>query len=213
MEISLIVFDFDGTLFDTKKDIAASVNAALTKYGFEPVDEETIWRYTGDGTEVLLKRILKDNKTPIFKEVLNYTLTYYSLNFANFTVPIDDVVDFIDKFKEKKKVILSNKNVAIINKILSKFNLSEKFQAVYGKESFPKSKPDPYPLLEIMREFKVPKKNTIFIGDSINDIIISKRAGVKSFIISSGATSIEDIKKLKPFKIFYNYKEIENLIK
>ena len=213
MEINLIVFDFDGTLFDTKKDIAASVNAALIKYGFQPVDEETCWRYTGDGTEILLRRVLQNKNVSNFKEMLNYTIKYYSLNFANFTMPVDNVLAFIDKFREKKKVILSNKNLGIINKILDKFNLSDKFQAVYGKESFSKSKPDPYPILEIMKKFGTTRENTVYIGDSINDITLSKRAGIKSFIIPSGVTPIEEIKHLKPFKIFHDYKEIENLIK
>jgi phosphoglycolate phosphatase len=213
VEINLIVFDFDGTLFDTKKDIAASVNAALIKYGFQPVDEETCWRYTGDGTEILLRRVLQNKNVSNFKEMLNYTIKYYSLNFANFTMPVDNVLAFIDKFREKKKVILSNKNLEIINKILDKFNLSDKFQAVYGKESFSKSKPDPYPILEIMKKFGTTRENTVYIGDSINDITLSKRAGIKSFIIPSGVTPIEEIKHLKPFKIFHDYKEIENLIK
>ncbi len=213
MEINLIVFDFDGTLFDTKKDIAASVNASLKKYGFQPVDEDKIWSYTGDGTEILLKRILKEDKGILFKKILDYTINYYSLNFANFTKPVDDVIDFLDKFKEKKKVILSNKNREIITKVLNKFNLLQKFQAVYGKDSFMKNKPDPYPLLKIMEDFGVVPENTIFIGDSANDIIIAKRSGIRSFIIPSGATPIEDIKKLNPFKIFYNYREIENLLK
>jgi len=128
-------------------------------------------------------------------------------------MPVDNVLAFIDKFREKKKVILSNKNLGIINKILDKFNLSDKFQAVYGKESFSKSKPDPYPILEIMKKFGTTRENTVYIGDSINDITLSKRAGIKSFIIPSGVTPIEEIKHLKPFKIFHDYKEIENLIK
>ena len=212
MKVNLIVFDFDGTLFNTKKDIAASINTTLKKYGVQPVDENKIWSYTGDGTEVLLKRILGEEKSFSFKNILDDTLNYYSINFANFTEPVDNVIDFLDKFKEKKKVILSNKNRDIITKILNKFNLCEKFQAVYGKDSFTKNKPDPYPLLKIMEEFEMLQRNTIFIGDSANDIIISKKAKVRAFIIPSGATPIEEIEKLKPFKIFYDYREIENLI-
>lgn len=212
MKVNLIVFDFDGTLFDTKKDIAAAVNAALKEYGLSTIDEDLIWKHTGDGTEILIKRFFESNDVELFKKVAEFTVKYYTANFANFTVPVDHVLDFINALKVKKKVILSNKNYDIMMKILSKFNLVDKFDSIYGMDSFPINKPDPYPLLKIIEQYSTNNDKTIFIGDSINDILISNRANVRSFIIPSGVTPLNELNELKPFKIFYDYKEIKNMI-
>jgi len=110
-------------------------------------------------------------------------------------------------------VILSNKYKEFIDKILKKFEMDKYFSAVYGKESFSKSKPHPYPLLYTIKKMEVTTQKTIFVGDSLNDVLISKNANVKCFIIPADVTPIEKIEELKPYKILKNIKELVNFIK
>ncbi len=207
-----MVFDFDGTLFDTKKDIAASVNYALKSVGREPLSEDVIWRATGGGSEVLVRRIAEKATESQREEILRKTLEYYSKHFADFVKPVDSVCAFLKKFAHKKKVILSNKNKELIDKILKKYDIDRCFIGVFGGDSFEKKKPDPAPLLEVIDIFGVKMEETIYIGDSMNDILTAKGAGLRCFIIPSGVSSVEEIEKAKPDKIFYDYTEIENFI-
>ncbi len=213
MTIDLIVFDFDGTLFDTSEDITKAMNFALNKAGLPPASRTKVWSSTGDGTSLLVKRILGKNNKHLHDTVLNDFIEYHSSHCADYTKLVEGVPDVLEKFKTKKMVILSNKYKEFIDKILKKFEMDRYFSAIYGKESFSKSKPHPYPLLYTIKKMKVTAKKTIFVGDSLNDILISKNANVKCFIIPSNVTPIEKIEELKPYKILENIKELVNFIK
>jgi len=212
MRIDLIVFDFDGTLFDTSKDLTEAINFALNKVGLPPISRKKVWSFTGDGTALLVKRVLDKKSSQLYNTIFNHFIGYYSSHYANYTKPIEGAKTLLEKLREKKMVILSNKYKKFINRILYKFNMYKYFSAVYGKESFNKSKPDPLPLLYIMNQAKVINKKTIFVGDSLNDVLISKKANVKCFIIPSGVTPIEKIKELKPFRMLKSIKELENFV-
>ena len=212
MKIDLIVFDFDGTLFDSSKDLAKAMNFALRKVNLPPVSKEKVWSFTGDGTPLLIKRILGKENEGLYDRVFAYFMNYYSLHYADYTRPLDGVEHLLKKFEGKKIAILTNKYKKFVDKILDKFGMRKYFLAVYGKESFHKSKPDPYPLVYIMNKLQVTNDKTIFVGDSLNDILISKSTNVKCFIIPSGVTPIARIKALKPFKILNSINELENFI-
>jgi phosphoglycolate phosphatase len=211
-KIKLMVFDFDGTLIDTSKDLAEAMNHALKKAGLCPVSREKVWSYTGDGTPLLIQRILKDKNHPeLYNSLFTSFIKYYEAHFADFAYPTPGVKDMLEYFynKNKKMAVLSNKYERFVVKLLDEFELKKYFFAIYGKDSFERSKPDPYPLFKIMEDAESSKEETVFIGDSKNDILISKNAGVKCFIIPSGVTPIDEIKRLKPYKILSEITELE----
>ncbi len=213
MKTKLIVFDFDGTIMDTREDIARAINYALAKHGLSPVDTETVWKYTGDGTPMLVSRVLKDKNRPeLQEEILKDTIQYYDTHYADFARVIDGVPETLEKLKDKKLAILSNKYENFVRKLLEKFHLEKYFFVVYGKDSLEKSKPDPYPLFKIMEKANANPDETIYVGDSKNDILVGKNAGVKVFIIPSGATPVEELKRLAPYKILKSIRELANYI-
>ncbi len=215
MKAELIVFDFDGTLVDTREDLAAAMNFALKKCGISPVSTETVWRYTGDGTPPLIERVLKEKGHPeLFEKAKNLFLEYYDAHFADFAKPMESANETVQYFYEKgkKMAVLSNKYEKFVKKLLEKFNMNKYFFMILGKDSLKKSKPDPFPLFEIMKKADVPRDRTVFVGDSKNDILISKNAGVKCFIIPSEVQTKEELRKLSPFKILNSIKELENYI-
>ncbi len=217
MKIKLIVFDFDGTLIDTKEDLAAAMNYALRKCGLAPVSTDTVWKYTGDGTPPLVQRVLKDKKhLELFEKVKNLFLEYYEKHYADFAKPIPNAKETLEHLykKGKKMAILSNKYERFVKKLLRKFDMDKFFFAVYGKDSFEKSKPDPYPLFRIMKAADSTPEETVFVGDSKNDILISKNAGVRCFIIPSGVNSKEELHDMyTECKILNNISELEKYVK
>ena len=215
MKIKLIVFDFDGTLMDTREDLAAAMNYALKKCGLTPVSTETVWKYTGDGTPPLVQRILRDKKHPeLFEQVKSLFLEYYDAHFADFAKPLPNAKDTIAHLYEKgkKMAVLSNKYERFVKKLLKEFDMDRFFFAVYGKDSFKKSKPDPYPLFKIMETANSSANETAFVGDSKNDALISKNAGVECFIIPSGVNPEEELKSLYKCKILNNISELEKYV-
>ena len=213
MRAKLIVFDFDGTLVNTKEDIANAVNYALSRVKLPSVDSDTIWRYTGDGTPLLVERVLKDkNRLDLYDEVLKQTIKYYEAHPADFAKIMDGVKETLKKLLNKKLAILSNKYESFIKKILKEYDIEKYFFAVYGKDSFEKSKPDPYPLFKIMEQAGVQRDETVYVGDSKNDILLGKNANIKVFIIPSGVTPLSELKALKPYKILKNIRELANYI-
>lgn len=215
MKIKLIVFDFDGTLIDTREDIAAAMNYALKKCGLTPVSTETVWKYTGDGTPPLVQRILRDKQhLELFEQVKSLFLEYYDAHFADFAKPLPNVKETIAHLSEKgkKMAILSNKYERFVKKLLKEFDMDGFFFAIYGKDSFEKSKPDPYPLFKIMEMANSSVNETAFVGDSKNDALISKNAGVECFIIPSGVNPEEELRRLYKCKILDNISELEKYV-
>ncbi len=216
MKTRLIVFDFDGTLVDTSKDLTAAMNYALKEKGLASVSRKKVWSYTGDGTPLLIERILKDKEHPeLYDYIFKLFINYYEAHYAAFASPVNGVKETLRHLYEsgKKMAVLSNKYERFVAKLLDKFDLSTYFFAVYGKDSFKKSKPDPYPLFKIMETEKADKEETAFVGDSKNDILIAKNAGVKCFIIPAGVTPQSILEELKPFKILNSINELEKYIK
>jgi phosphoglycolate phosphatase len=211
--VDLIIFDFDGTLADTSEDIANAFNFALSKVGLEPRDRDFIWKYTSDGILQTVNEILGKSNIHLNREVVKYFLQYYEKHSTDHTRLKEGVREFLENTKSIKKVILSNRYKWLLEKILNELGIREYFIGVFGKDSFPKSKPDPYPLLQIINKYGTPKADSILIGDSINDIIASKSAGIKCIIVPSGVTPIDKIKELKPFKIVNNIQEAEKWIR
>ncbi len=216
MKIELMVFDFDGTLIDTREDLTAAMNHALKKCGLTPVSTETVWKYTGDGTPPLIQRILKDKgRLELFEEVKDLFLEYYDAHFADFAKPLPGAKETISNLFRMgiKMAVLSNKYERFVIKLLKKFDMEKFFFAIYGKDSFEKSKPDPYPLFKIMELAKVSRDETAFVGDSKNDVLISKNAKVQCFIVPSGVNSKEELEKLYPCKILNKISELEKYVK
>lgn len=206
MQIELIIFDFDGTLFDTKKDIAMALNHALKKSGLQVLDENSIWKMTGNGTPALVKRALGDMSDKTFEKILNETINYYQKHSADFAKPVDNVEIFLKETDRIPKAIISNKYRYFIEQILEKFSFSHYFKEIYGREDFETNKPEPEPLLYVLDKFRANRDRTVYIGDTVVDVIFSKNAGVRSCIIPSGASSLEEIIIEDPDIIFYDYR-------
>jgi len=102
MIIDLIVFDFDGTLFDTSEDITKAMNFALSRAGLPPVGRTKVWSSTGDGTSLLVERVLGKNNKNLHDTVLNDFIEYYASRYADYTRPIEGVEYILERFKTKK---------------------------------------------------------------------------------------------------------------
>jgi phosphoglycolate phosphatase len=208
----LLVFDLDGTLIDSKKDIAEAVNWALIQIGRRPLSEELIETYVGTGVQPLIQKTLADEGPDVVSQVIENFKSYYAAHLDVFTRPFPQIIDVLEFYSDTPKVILTNKTNEFVGPLLKSLNLSKYFKKFYGRNSFPTQKPDPGPLQSISNEFGVKPKKIIMIGDTDADILAGKGAGTRTCAVFFGYGRQEELVKLQPDLIASKPSELIGLL-
>lgn len=183
----LLVFDLDGTLVDSKLDLANAVNVALESFDLPPLPNPVIYSYVGDGASALILRALAPEKADLLPEVLDRFLAYYRRHLLDNTRSYPGVAGALRKWAGTYRMaVLTNKGVAMTREILSGLSLDGCFFDVRGGDSFGTKKPDPEGLLYILREAEVDPREAIMIGDSRNDVLAGKAAGAVTCGVTYG---------------------------
>jgi len=177
--IRLVVFDLDGTLVDSKLDLAHSVNAVRKDMGLEPLPLDLIASYVGQGVTVLIERALGELATEEnVKKGLAFFLSYYREHMLDNTRPYPGVREALENLRGRTLAVLTNKPVRFSREMLERLALAPHFVAIYGGNSFPRKKPDPFGLRKIMGDLKVSPPETLIVGDSDTDVLTGRNAGV-----------------------------------
>ena len=193
--IRLILFDLDGTLVDSRLDLANSVNGMLRRYSRPELPLEVIASYVGDGAPMLVRRALGDPDDEMFlQEALDFFLAYYREHKLDTTVVYPGIVDALRAMRlpangacgERRMAVLSNKPVNPSRAIVEALGLGEFFVQVYGGNSFPTKKPDPLGALTLARENGVEPGQALIVGDSDIDVLTARNAGMWSCGVSYG---------------------------
>ena len=184
--IDLIVYDFDGTLFDTRMDIARSVNLTLKKLNLPEHNLETIFSFIGGGMAVLMEKAMGGSKLQDLDRAVQMFRNIYAENLVIDTVPYPDIRETIFGLQSKKQAINSNKPERFIRSILDRFEFSSPFFSIIGGDTFETRKPDPEGLLCLINQADVSAKNTLMVGDSGIDIETARRAGILSCGVAWG---------------------------
>jgi phosphoglycolate phosphatase len=187
--IRALVFDLDGTLIDSKRDLIHSVNAMLAEMGRECLDEETISGYIGHGAPLLVSRALGGNaKEEELRRGLQFFLTYYEEHKLDSTCAYAGVPETLKEFRRQEvpMAVLTNKPVRISVRILEALGLAEYFRVVYGGNSFETKKPDPFGANTILREFGAAARETAIVGDSEVDVQTARNADTTAVAVNYG---------------------------
>ena len=190
--IKLLLFDLDGTLIDSEKDLAASVNAMLRHFGRKELPLEVIDTYIGDGAPMLIRRALGDPAhAATVQEALNYFLLHYREHKLDTTLPYNGILEALHQAeifngRARKMAVLTNKPVRASRDIVAGLGLSRFFFQTYGGNSFETKKPDPLGAQTLMNEAGSQPDETIMVGDSEVDVLTARNAGLWSVGVTYG---------------------------
>jgi phosphoglycolate phosphatase len=191
-KIKLILFDLDGTLIDSEKDLAASVNAMLRHFGRKELPLEIIDTYIGDGAPMLIRRALGDPAhAAIVQEALNYFLLHYKDHKLDTTLPYPGIPEAMERARTynghtRKMAVLTNKPVRASRDIVAGLGLSPFLFQTYGGNSFETKKPDPFGAQTLMTEAGATPEETVMIGDSEVDVLTARNANLWSIGVTYG---------------------------
>ena len=208
----VMIFDLDGTLIDSRIDLANSVNYVLKDAGLKELPEDKIFSYIGNGSKSLIEKSLGRSGKDKFTQVYNTFQSYYSDHLLDNTTLYEDVEETLSYFSDKSLYILSNKHQEFCQKILDGFNLSSAFKGIYGGDSFDKMKPEPLGVKKIRKEEGVLQEECILIGDSPQDINAGKNAGIKMAAVTYGYHSENRLMKDNPDLLIDSLSALRNYI-
>lgn len=198
--VDLLIFDLDGTVIDSKADIATAVNKTLIHFGAEPVPLSTIAQYVGTGVRPLIEDVLKDYgvRESQKEQVLEVFSQWYLKHLADETCLFPGVEQVLKHFKAKKKVILTNKSNLFLKPLMERLRLHDHFVDAFGRESFAKRKPDPLPVLEIMKLYEAKPESTLIVGDTEVDILSGRGANIMTCGVLYGFGDPEKMAAAQP---------------
>jgi phosphoglycolate phosphatase len=183
----LIAFDLDGTIVDSRRDLADSANELITELGGAALPEEDIGRMVGEGAAVLIRRALRAAGVTEVRHALARFLEIYDTRLLNHTRVYDGVADVVRFTRSLGHVaVLTNKPKAPSERILEGLGIRELFDEVVGGDGPLGRKPDPAALHALMRDFRATSATTLLVGDSAIDHETAIRAGVRGCLVSFG---------------------------
>ncbi len=193
--IKLLIFDLDGTLIDTSRDIADAINYAIAYAGIKPLSLEETKAKVGSGITSLLETLISSGEgNPIREEVVNRFLDHYSNHLLDNTEAYPQVKETLSKLRGYKKAVISNKREVFSKRVLDGIGLLEFFDIILGSDSVTEKKPSPVPVFEVLKRLGVSKDEAVIIGDSNFDIEAGRAAGIKVIAVTYGYRSREVLK-------------------
>ena len=188
--MSLLIFDLDGTLIDSKLDLSHSVNAARKYMGLDPISHELVSTYVGNGAPVLIRRALgPDASDDRVAKALDYFIRYYAEHCLDNTSLYPGVKEALDRLRARHGVrmaVLTNKPVRISHHIINGIGCGDYFFRVYGGNSFDRKKPDPIGVEKLLSECGVPREAAVMVGDSAVDVRTARNANIRACGVTYG---------------------------
>ncbi len=185
------IFDLDGTLTDSVKSLAYSVNLTLKDLGYAPQPEERFKQFAGDGRSVLLERALQaagDTELEHHEEAVKIYDEYFSKNSMYQVKPYEGIVEMLAELKERdmKLAVLSNKADKEAVKVVETVFGKDTFQIIRGQREGVPRKPNPRGAILIAEELNVPCSECLYIGDTNTDMKTGNGAGMHTVGVTWG---------------------------
>jgi phosphoglycolate phosphatase len=195
--VDLLIFDLDGTLIESKWDIATAVNLTLADLALPQRSQEEIFSFVGDGIKRLLRSAVGEENQSRYEESLRVFRGHYLAHCLDHTRFYPGIETVLTHFARKHKAIATNKSLEYTTKIMAGLG-PHHFAYTVGGDNGYGLKPEPGMLHKIMEELQVNQDRTVLIGDSTNDINGGHNAGIKVCAVGYGMGNREKMAACRP---------------
>jgi phosphoglycolate phosphatase len=196
--IDLVMFDLDGTLADTGQDLADAVNHTRSHFDLQPLPAALVVTHVGRGVEHLLRHSLPEDSIDHFQEVLRVFLARYENHFLDTTILYPGVHEVLDYFRDKRRVVVSNKIHRLTVAVLRGLGVEKQFDAILGGDSAVEKKPNPALVHDVLNRFKILPSHALIVGDGDTDVEAGRRAGIITCGVTYGLGSKEGLVAAQP---------------
>jgi phosphoglycolate phosphatase len=195
--VDLLIFDLDGTLIESKWDIATAVNLTLNELGLPTRPQEEIFSFVGDGIKRLLRLAVGEARQPAYDDALRVFRGHYLAHCLDRTRFYPGVETVLTHFADKHKAVATNKSLEYTTKILEGLG-AHHFAYIVGGDNGYGLKPEPGMLVRVMEALNVDRERTVLVGDSTNDINGGHNAGIRVCAVGYGMGNREKMAACGP---------------
>jgi phosphoglycolate phosphatase len=212
--MALVMFDLDGTLFDTAAEIAESANRTLREYGLPEVAESQVRDWIGYGTGWMMRQawtsVAGAPDETRWPEVMKKFIAHYFECAGTNSTPYPDVLESLEELRDLgvKRAIVTNKEGRFTDRLLQAHGLADAFDKVVSGDTYAVKKPDPTVIYNCMYELGVVGPESLFVGDSFIDIQTARAAGVMCWAVPYGYNMGRPIEQALPDRIVPTIKEV-----
>ncbi len=211
----LVIFDLDGTLVDSHRDLVPALNRATESEGVPPISKEDVGHVVGQGAMRMIERAYQFHDRElevggtIHKRLLDEFLIQYENHIADETVFYDGALESLDTLAQQGWLlaVCTNKYEHLARKLIDALGETSRFSAITGGDTFSTKKPDPEHLVQTAALVKIACERCVMVGDSINDTAAAKSAGIPVVAVDFGYSDVP-VPELNANRIISHFDEL-----
>lgn len=190
-----VVYDLDGTLIDSARDMCVAVSRVLADHGLPPISDDDARHFMGEGSKITMRRAFAKNGRTLDEAeasaVTREFVRYYEADPVRYTTAFDGVAEVVARFDRLglRQGVCTNKFEGPARTILKDLKLMPPIADVAGADTFAVRKPDPGHILQLIDRIGGRRERAVMIGDSVHDVAAAHAAGIPAVLVSWGYTA------------------------
>ena len=206
------IFDLDGTLINSSKDLALAMNNSLTSLGFSKKDSKELINYVGEGLNTFIKLSFKTNDNDLIEKAKATFADFYSKNLTVYTSTYDGVIETLTFLKNKGLLlfVISNKPSLFVKSLCTHFEMNHFFSEIFGAEDLTELKPDPTSINKIIEQYHLSRGEVMIVGDHHTDIEAGNLARITTVFCKYGLGQVRQKNHVDHF--IEKFSDLKNLV-
>jgi HAD superfamily hydrolase (TIGR01509 family) len=213
-DIHNLIFDVDGTLLDSRQDIAGAQLYVLRKLGVTHLTPEDIYPHIGKPLTETFALLLPPELHMQIPRAKETYVTYYRAHMLDTTKLFPGTEETLRALRERgfNLAVATTKSSVTSGRVLKHFGLTQHFCQIQGSDNHVRYKPDPFVINKVIEDQRWDRSGTVMVGDTAADVLGGKNAGIRTIAVTWGALTRPQVEELRPDAIVERYEEILGIV-